>query len=52
MAEIQQADPRSRRFALMCIAVAAVLGSGALVLSHVQASIIVAAPVLLLARYS
>lgn len=65
MAEIQQADPRSRRFALMCIAVAAVLGSGALVLleshrqsllswfqgssSHAQASIIVAALVLLLA---
>lgn len=65
MAEIHQADPRSRRLALMCVAVAAVLGSGALLLleshrqsllswfqgssSHVQASIIVAALVLLLA---
>ena len=65
MAEIQQADPRSRRFALICVAVAAVLGSGALVLldshrqsllswfqgssSRAQVSIIVAALVLLLA---
>ena len=65
MAEIQQADPRSRRLALMCVAVAAVLGSAALILleshrqsllswfqgssSRAQVSIIVAALVLLLA---
>lgn len=65
MAEIQQADPRSRRLALMCVAVAAVLGSAALILleshrqsllswfqgssSRAQVSVIVAALVLLLA---
>lgn len=32
MAEVQQADPGARRFALVCLAVAAGLGSGTLVL--------------------
>jgi hypothetical protein len=41
MAEIQQADLRSRRFALVCVAVAAVGGAAALVLleSHRQSLI-------------
>ena len=32
MAEVQQADPRTRRFALLCLVLAAGLGTGALVL--------------------
>jgi len=65
MAEVQQADPGTRRFAVACVVVAAALGAGALSLldtyrqsllswflanaPHVRVSIIVVALLLLLA---